>query len=118
MLLFLGAMCLTAAAHFFLGLNEIPAFWICYVCTRPFGAAFGDLLSAPARDGGLHCSSARGPSRAPFALPSSSAVASSPARTPRRTAETRSTAETCRKGHGHGHGPPSRQPPWRGCPCG
>ncbi len=40
-------------AHCRLGVNAVPAFWIAYVLTRPFGAAFGDLLSQPGNQGGL-----------------------------------------------------------------
>jgi uncharacterized membrane-anchored protein len=40
-------------AHFAFKLNAVFAFWAAYVLTRPFGAAFGDLLSQPTDAGGL-----------------------------------------------------------------
>ena len=39
--------------YFFLGLDEILAFWLIYILTRPLGASFGDLLSQPTQYGGL-----------------------------------------------------------------
>lgn len=35
------------------GLNAVLAFWTAYVLTRPFGASFGDLLTATKAHGGL-----------------------------------------------------------------
>lgn len=52
-LAFAGAIALIAAAYFYLGLNEILAFWLAYILTRPLGASFGDLLSQPTKNGGL-----------------------------------------------------------------
>ncbi len=52
-LAFAGAIALIAAAYFYFGLNEILAFWMAYILTRPLGASFGDLLSQPAKNGGL-----------------------------------------------------------------
>lgn len=52
-LAFGGAIALIAAAYFYLGLNEILAFWMAYILTRPLGASFGDLLSQPTKNGGL-----------------------------------------------------------------
>ncbi|MGC1216372.1 MAG: hypothetical protein WA783_00750 [Phormidesmis sp.] len=52
-LAFAGAIALIAAAYFYAGLNEILAFWMAYILTRPLGASFGDLLSQPAKNGGL-----------------------------------------------------------------
>ena len=34
-------------------LNEILAFWIAYILTRPLGASMGDFLSQSTKDGGL-----------------------------------------------------------------
>lgn len=34
-------------------LNEILAFWIAYILTRPLGASIGDFLSQSTKDGGL-----------------------------------------------------------------
>ena len=39
--------------YFFLGLNNILAFWLVYILTRPLGASLGDLLSQPRQYGGL-----------------------------------------------------------------
>jgi uncharacterized membrane-anchored protein len=39
--------------YFFLGLDPILGFWLVYILTRPLGASFGDLISQPARYGGL-----------------------------------------------------------------
>lgn len=52
-LAFGGAIALITAAYFYLGLNEILAFWLAYILTRPLGASFGDLLSQPTKNGGL-----------------------------------------------------------------
>jgi uncharacterized membrane-anchored protein len=53
LLLFAGAIGLVAAAHYFLGLGPITAFWIAYILTRPLGASIGDYLSQPRADGGI-----------------------------------------------------------------
>lgn len=37
----------------YLKLNEILAFWIAYILTRPLGASIGDFLSQSTKDGGL-----------------------------------------------------------------
>lgn len=42
-----------AAAAWRLGLNGVLAFWMIYILTRPLGASIGDLLSQPAKYGGL-----------------------------------------------------------------
>jgi uncharacterized membrane-anchored protein len=39
--------------YFVLGLNNILAFWLVYILTRPLGASFGDLLSQPRQYGGV-----------------------------------------------------------------
>lgn len=39
--------------YFALGLDEILAFWLVYILTRPLGASFGDLLSQPTQYGGM-----------------------------------------------------------------
>ena len=36
-----------------LGVNAVPAFWIAYILTRPFGASLGDLLTQAKTYGGL-----------------------------------------------------------------
>lgn len=52
-LIFAGLIALVTAAHYWLKLDAIWAFWIAYVLTRPFGASCGDLLSQAQADGGL-----------------------------------------------------------------
>ena len=53
-LLFAGIIVLVVFfAYKFLKLNAILSFWIAYVLTRPLGASLGDLLSQPAKSGGL-----------------------------------------------------------------
>ena len=42
-----------ALGYFAFGLDGIWAFWLCYIFTRPLGAAFGDFLAQPAEFGGL-----------------------------------------------------------------
>jgi uncharacterized membrane-anchored protein len=51
--IFAAVIALVTAAHRFLGLNSVLAFWAAYVLTRPFGAAMGDLLAQSRTDGGL-----------------------------------------------------------------
>lgn len=50
---FAAAISLVALAYYVFKLNAIVAFWFAYVLTRPFGASCGDLLSQPAKYGGL-----------------------------------------------------------------
>ena len=52
-LLFGAGIAAVAASHFHLGLPPVPAFWLAYILTRPFGASMGDLLAQPAENGGL-----------------------------------------------------------------
>ncbi len=42
-----------ASGYFFLKLDGLWAFWICYIFTRPLGASFGDLMSQPHDYGGM-----------------------------------------------------------------
>lgn len=51
--LFAGLIALPGLAYRFLHLNEIVAFWIAYVITRPLGASFADWLAVPTNQGGL-----------------------------------------------------------------
>ena len=51
--IFLVVIGLIAAAHFYLKLDAILAFWLAYILTRPLGASIGDFLSQPVGDGGL-----------------------------------------------------------------
>ncbi|MGC8483564.1 MAG: hypothetical protein ACP5OE_07975 [Thermodesulfobium sp.] len=40
-------------AYFMFDLNEIAAFWIAYIMTRPLGASFADWADKPTKFGGL-----------------------------------------------------------------
>jgi uncharacterized membrane-anchored protein len=40
-----GAIALIAAAHYWLNLNAVLAFWLAYILTRPLGASIGDFMS-------------------------------------------------------------------------
>jgi uncharacterized membrane-anchored protein len=42
-----------AIAYWKFGLNEIFAFWLAYIVTRPLGASFADWMSVPSNRGGL-----------------------------------------------------------------
>ena len=44
---------LITAAHRFLRLDAVLAFWLAYVLTRPLGASIGDGMSQAQKDGGL-----------------------------------------------------------------
>lgn len=52
-LLFAVAIALVFIAYHYFKLNAVLAFWIAYILTRPLGASLGDLLSQPAKAGGL-----------------------------------------------------------------
>lgn len=52
-IIFAAVIAAITVAHFAFKLNAVFAFWAAYVLTRPFGAAFGDLLSQPTDAGGL-----------------------------------------------------------------
>ena len=52
-LLFGAAIGLVAVAYFVFKLNEVVAFWIAYILTRPLGASTGDYVSQPRDSGGL-----------------------------------------------------------------
>ena len=51
--LFAVAIAGIAFAYFVLRMNEVLAFWLAYILTRPLGASIGDLLSQPKASGGL-----------------------------------------------------------------
>jgi uncharacterized membrane-anchored protein len=50
---FAVVIAIPAAAHRWLGLNSIAAFWFAYIVTRPLGASFADWLALPPEWGGL-----------------------------------------------------------------
>jgi uncharacterized membrane-anchored protein len=52
-LLFTVVFILPALAYFWLGLNEVAAFWAAYIVTRPLGASFADWMGVPPARGGL-----------------------------------------------------------------
>jgi uncharacterized membrane-anchored protein len=52
-ILFAVIFALPALAYFWLGLNEIAAFWAAYIVTRPLGASFADWMGVPPVRGGL-----------------------------------------------------------------
>ena len=47
-----------ALAYWLLGMNEILAFWLAYILTRPLGASFADWMGKPHSSGGLGLGSA------------------------------------------------------------
>lgn len=52
-LLFTGMMIIPIAGYWVFKLNEVAAFWIAYVLTRPIGASFADWMDKPKSAGGL-----------------------------------------------------------------
>jgi uncharacterized membrane-anchored protein len=65
-ILFSVAILIPALAWWRLGLNEVAAFWIAYVLTRPLGASFADYISKPPSISGIGFGD--GPTAAAFAL--------------------------------------------------
>jgi uncharacterized membrane-anchored protein len=51
--MFLGLILVPFVAHRYLGMNEVLAFWIAYVLTRPLGASFADWMAVEPHRGGL-----------------------------------------------------------------
>ncbi len=51
--LFAVLIALPALAYWLFGLNEILAFWLAYILTRPLGASFADGLGKPHSMGGV-----------------------------------------------------------------
>jgi len=51
--LFAVLIALPALAYWRLGLNEILAFWLAYILTRPLGASFADWIGRPQSLSGL-----------------------------------------------------------------
>jgi uncharacterized membrane-anchored protein len=49
-----GVIGVVAALHYWTSINEVVLFWIAFIFTRPFGATFGDFLTKPLENGGLH----------------------------------------------------------------
>ena len=49
-----GLLVIVTLCHYYSKINGVLLFWIAFVFTRPFGAAFGDLLTKPTGNGGLN----------------------------------------------------------------
>lgn len=52
-LLFIGLILIPAIGYRYFGMNEVLAFWIAYVLTRPLGASFADWMAVEPSRGGL-----------------------------------------------------------------
>nr|WP_308198196.1 hypothetical protein [Rhodococcus sp. ARC_M6] len=52
-ILFGAVSAVVTAAHYWLKLNAVLAFWIAYIVTRPLRASLGDLLTQGRDEGGL-----------------------------------------------------------------
>lgn len=52
-LMFGAGIAVVYIAYRFGKVNEVLAFWIAYILTRPLGASMGDLLTQPRTEGGL-----------------------------------------------------------------
>ena len=49
-----GVILVVVLMHKLTKINHIILFWVAFVFTRPFGATFGDFLTKPLSNGGLH----------------------------------------------------------------
>ena len=52
-LIFGVLIAIVIASYYYLRMNQVLAFWIAYILTRPLGAATGDLLSQSVKNGGF-----------------------------------------------------------------
>ncbi len=52
-LMFIGLILLPAIGYFFFKLNEVAAFWVAYILTRPIGASFADWTGRMPYEGGI-----------------------------------------------------------------
>ncbi len=52
-LMFLGLIAIPWIGHRWFGLNEVLAFWMAYILTRPLGASFADWMAVEHSRGGL-----------------------------------------------------------------
>jgi uncharacterized membrane-anchored protein len=52
-LIFAGLIAVITAGYYLKVLGSVVAFWLAYVLTRPLGASLGDLITQPAKSGGL-----------------------------------------------------------------
>lgn len=53
LLLFAGAIAVTAFGYYVLKINSVLTFWLGFILTRPLGASLGDFLTKSTTDGGL-----------------------------------------------------------------
>lgn len=51
--MFGGMIAIVTVAYYGFKANDIVAFWIAYILTRPLGASLGDFLSQSVENGGL-----------------------------------------------------------------
>jgi len=51
--MFISVIAVIYLAYRFAHLNEVLAFWLAYIITRPLGASMGDLLTQDPADGGI-----------------------------------------------------------------
>jgi uncharacterized membrane-anchored protein len=49
-----GVILIVVLLHSLTKINHVILFWVAFIFTRPFGATFGDLLTKPLDEGGLH----------------------------------------------------------------
>ena len=49
-----GLLMVIALLHFCTKVSGVLLFWLAFVFTRPFGATFGDFLTKPIKQGGIH----------------------------------------------------------------
>lgn len=52
-LVFGAAIAAVTIGYYYFHIDEVLAFWLAYILTRPLGASIGDLLSQPVTNGGL-----------------------------------------------------------------
>jgi uncharacterized membrane-anchored protein len=52
-LVFGASIAMIAMGYYYFRMNQILAFWLAYILTRPLGASTGDLLSQPTTNGGF-----------------------------------------------------------------
>jgi uncharacterized membrane-anchored protein len=52
-LVFGALIAMIMTGYYYFQMNAVLAFWLAYILTRPLGASIGDLLSQPAKAGGL-----------------------------------------------------------------
>jgi uncharacterized membrane-anchored protein len=53
LILFSGMILLVIFSYYVLKMNDVLAFWLAFILTRPLGASLGDYMTKPVTDGGL-----------------------------------------------------------------